>query len=113
MIDITLERVVSFKSACEVLPPRRKGKKPTVNCLNRWATVGFQGEILDSLQVGSTRCTSIEALTDFFARIARKRDKSRMSNAPPHRAKTAGAKLDALGIQAARARAIETTSETI
>jgi len=109
MIDVTLERVISLADACELLPRRRSGKKPTISCLYRWTTVGFRGEVLSSLQVGATRCTSIESLADFFSRISRKREKVRMSNSPPHRAKTAGAKLDALGITASRSQAGDTS----
>lgn len=113
MIDVTLERVISLADACELLPRRRSGKKPTISCLYRWTTVGFRGEILDWLQVGATRCTSAEALADFFARLSRKRATRQTQSASSRRAKTAGAKLDALGIQADRTRVIKMARKTI
>jgi hypothetical protein len=40
-----------------------------VSCFYRWTDSGCRGVILESLQVGATCCTSIEALARFFARL--------------------------------------------
>ena len=70
MIDIQTEEVVSLTQAakCKRLPRRRKGKRPHVATLFRWATVGVRGVVLETLQCGGTRCTSVEALQRFFER---------------------------------------------
>src|SRR5262245_27373486 len=69
MIDTTSETVVSFTEAVRLLPRRRGGKRPDVSTLYRWSADGLRGVILESTQVGGTRCTSIEALDRFFARL--------------------------------------------
>ncbi|MEN6457779.1 MAG: DUF1580 domain-containing protein [Thermoguttaceae bacterium] len=69
MIDPNTECLVSLSNAARYLPRRRAGKKPHVSCIYRWATAGCRGVILESLQVGGTRCTSKEALVRFFRRL--------------------------------------------
>ena len=70
MIDLLTERVISLRDAAKLLPARRQGKRPTVSCLFRWTTRGCRGVILESVQIGGTRCTSAEALTRFFAALS-------------------------------------------
>ena len=66
MIDILLEETFSLTEATKRLPCRRKGKRPNVATLYRWAQVGCRGIRLETLCVGATRCTSMEALQRFF-----------------------------------------------
>jgi hypothetical protein len=68
-IDPTQETVISLTDAAKSLPARRSGKRPHVSCIYRWTTDGCKGVILESLQVGGTRCTSKEALARFFAAL--------------------------------------------
>lgn len=70
MIDIQTEEVVSLTQAAKskCLPRRRKGKRPHVATLFRWATVGVRGVVLETIQCGGTRCTSVQALQRFFER---------------------------------------------
>lgn len=72
MIDIQNEEVVSLAEAAKskCLPRRRKGKRPHVATLFRWTTVGVRGVVLESLQCGGTRCTSVQALQRFFERLS-------------------------------------------
>ncbi len=72
MIDIQDEEVVSLAEAAKskCLPRRRKGKRPHVATLFRWATVGVRGVVLETLQCGGTRCTSVQALQRFFERLS-------------------------------------------
>lgn len=65
-IDPSTETLISLTEAARSLPRRRGGKKPHVSCLYRWTTSGCKGVILESLQVGGTRCTSREALARFL-----------------------------------------------
>jgi hypothetical protein len=69
MIDPFGEELLSLVEATELCPRRRGGKKPHISCLYRWTTSGCKGIVLESLQVGGTRCTSREALARFFERL--------------------------------------------
>ena len=69
MIDPNSESVISLSEAARHLPRRRGGKKPHISCLYRWTTAGCRGVVLESIQVGATRCTSREALARFFRRL--------------------------------------------
>jgi len=68
-IDVNTEHVISLTEAARSLPRRRAGKRPHVSCIYRWTTAGCRGAILESIQVGGTRCTSREALARFFRRL--------------------------------------------
>ena len=70
MIDPLTEELISLAAAAASLPARRGGKRPHVSCLYRWTVAGCQGVVLDSIQVGGTRCTSREALCRFFADLS-------------------------------------------
>ncbi len=65
MIDISTEEVLSLTEATKRLPQRRKGARPNVATLYRWAQSGVRGIRLETLCVGATRCTSMEALQRF------------------------------------------------
>lgn len=69
-IDLAVEQVVSLADAADSLPRRRRGKKPHVSCIYRWTVAGCRGVVLESIQVGGTRCTSHEALARFFAALS-------------------------------------------
>jgi Protein of unknown function (DUF1580) len=70
MIDSLTEALLSLAHAAENLPRRRRGRKTHVSTLYRWATVGCRGVVLETIQVGATRCTSREALQRFFERLS-------------------------------------------
>lgn len=70
MIDLLSERVISFTDATAVLPRRRAGRKPHVATLYRWAQKGCRGVRLETIQIGGTKCTSVEALQRFFERLS-------------------------------------------
>ncbi len=70
MIDFTTETLVSFAEACERLPRRRAGKRSHPNTLYRWASHGVRGHHLETIQVGGTLCTSLEALQRFFNQLS-------------------------------------------
>jgi hypothetical protein len=69
-IDPQAESLLSLSDAARLLPKRRGGKKPHVSCLYRWSVSGCRGVILETIQVGGTRCTSHEALARFFERLS-------------------------------------------
>jgi Protein of unknown function (DUF1580) len=70
VIDTTAETIVSLAQAAEELPRRRRGRKAHVSTLYRWATAGCRGVVLESIQIGATRCTSREALQRFYERLS-------------------------------------------
>lgn len=70
MIDSTCESLLTLAQAAEELPRRRRGRKTHISTLYRWATAGCRGVVLETLQCGSTRCTSREALQRFFERLS-------------------------------------------
>ena len=69
MIDVQTETLVSLSEAAKNLPRRRAGKRPHVCTLYRWSQRGCKGVLLETVQIGGTRCTSKEALARFFQRL--------------------------------------------
>ena len=69
MIDVSAETLVSLREAADLFPRRRRGQRPHVSCVYRWTTAGCRGVVLDSVQVGGTRCTSQEAFARFIVAL--------------------------------------------
>jgi len=69
MIDISSETIISLAECARRLPARRAGKRPHVSCIYRWTVSGCRGVVLESIQIGATRCTSEEALERFFTAL--------------------------------------------
>jgi Protein of unknown function (DUF1580) len=69
MIDHRIETVRSLTEAAAGLPRRRGGKRVNVATLYRWSSHGCRGVRLETIQIGGTRCTSLEALQRFFDRL--------------------------------------------
>ena len=69
MIDITAEEPISLVEAARRLPERSSGNRIHVSTLYRWTQRGIKGVRLETIQVGGTRCTSMEALGRFFGRL--------------------------------------------
>jgi uncharacterized protein DUF1580 len=65
------EEVLTFRHAVRRLPRRRSGRHPHPATLYRWATEGLRGVRLETIQVGGTLCTSIEALQRFFEELGK------------------------------------------
>ena len=72
MIDPIKEKVVTLAEGTRHIPRRRRGKRSHVSTMYRWTTVGCNGVILESIQIGGTRCTSVEALGRFFKALTEK-----------------------------------------
>lgn len=94
MIDIQAETVLSFAEATDHLPRRRGRRKPHVTTLYRWAQRGCRGVKLETIQVGGTKCTSLEALQRFFDRLAGTSDEPAGADITPHRSRAASQTLD-------------------
>jgi hypothetical protein len=66
MIDFLNERLISLSQVSHLFPARKKGQRPSTSCVYRWTVTGCRGVILESVQVGGTRCTSEEAIIRFI-----------------------------------------------
>lgn len=88
MIDISSETVLTLNNAAAELPRRRKGSRPHVATLYRWAQRGLRGVRLETIQVGGTCCTSREAMQRFFDALTRSERESKLDpRTPPDRAR--------------------------
>ena len=67
-IQFKSETLVSLREAARTLPARRNGKPLHISTLCRWAARGVRGVVLETLRIGGTRYTSLEALQRFFER---------------------------------------------
>ncbi len=70
MIDTLTETAIPLTQAAVELPRRRGGRKTHVSTLYRWATGGCRGVVLETINVGATRCTSREAMQRFFEQLS-------------------------------------------
>ena len=64
------ENIITLVDGANESPRRRRGRKTHVSCLYRWSTHGCRGVVLETIQVGGTRCTSQETLQRFFERLS-------------------------------------------
>jgi len=65
MIDVSRETLVLIRDVPRLLPPRPSGKRLHVSAVYRWLLTGVQGVVLDSIKVGGSTYTSVEALQRF------------------------------------------------
>ncbi len=63
MIDISTEHVFALAKASRLVDKH-------VATLYRWTVSGIRGVILESIQIGGTRCTSHEAIQRFAAALS-------------------------------------------
>ena len=71
MINLETETVLSLSDACARLPRRRAGRPASPSTIYRWASEGLRGIRLETIQIGGTKCTSVEALQRFFEHLAK------------------------------------------
>jgi hypothetical protein len=69
-IDFVVEPAIPLTQAAAHVPRRRRGRKTSVSTLYRWASRGVRGVVLETLQIGGSRCTSLPALQRFFDRLS-------------------------------------------
>jgi len=95
-MDIDKEELFTLAIGAGKIPVRRAGKKTNVSTLHRWSTTGLRGVVLETLQVGGVKMTSLPALQRFFDALSRtgssSTEKVRAPNAAVERA------LDAEGL---------------
>ena len=83
MINVTSESLITLREAARRIPGRGGRRSIHVSALYRWALRGVRGIVLETIPVGGTLYTSLEALQRFCERQARQRDLE--STAPPSR----------------------------
>jgi hypothetical protein len=69
MLDLGTEHILRLAEATQHLPLRRRGKQTHPATLYRWAKYGVRGIRLETIRVGGTLCTSLEALQRFCDRL--------------------------------------------
>ena len=69
VIDFRQETLISLAEAAKYIP-RGKRKRLHASTVYRWTTNGVRGVVLESIQCGGTRYTSLEALDRFFKRLS-------------------------------------------
>ncbi len=68
MIEIANEQLVPIRDVPKRLPPRSNGRRIHISAVYRWAQRGVRGMKLDTVKIGGTTYTSIEALQRFAGR---------------------------------------------
>ena len=101
MIDANSEQLITLSEAAKLCPRRRGGKSTHVSCVYRWTKNGCRGVVLESIQIGGTRCTSREALSRFFDRLTFGNDARPQVRYPAKRRQAADAAIEALAREGA------------
>lgn len=74
-IDVFSETLMTLAQAAKRLPKVKAGKSPHVSTLHRWRLRGCRSRDgmvvrLETIKVGGTTCTSLQALQRFFERLS-------------------------------------------
>jgi hypothetical protein len=106
MIQIASEKVVSLGRAARHFPRRRRGKRPHTATLYRWAKSGVRADdgdavVLETIRVGRTLCTSVEAIQRFCERVSTTNTSYLQRHHP-----VVKSQIDAATEQAARSRGL-------
>jgi hypothetical protein len=70
VIDILVENLRALPAVPGILPASRDGRPVHLSSVYRWTTVGIRGVVLETIQVGGRRLTSVEALQRFAERLS-------------------------------------------
>jgi len=70
MFDIATETLVPLREIPNLLPVRRNGKKLHISAVYRWTTSGVRGVRLDSVRIGGTCFSSLQALQRFSEKLS-------------------------------------------
>lgn len=95
-IDIRIEKLMSLKEAAKLFPGR-DGQSIHYVTVDRYAKRGLKGVLLETVQAGHRRCTSIEAVQRFIEALTRRSNGGRLVRPVATRTarETAKAVLDA------------------
>lgn len=70
MIELSSETLIPIRDAPRHLPKRPNGKRIHISACYRWISRGVRGVRLDSIKIGGSTYTSMEALQRFGDRLA-------------------------------------------
>ena len=65
MIDLATEHLIAIRDVPRHLPPRPTGRRVHISAVYRWILHGVRGVRLESITIGGTTYTSMEALQRF------------------------------------------------
>lgn len=68
MIDLSTEHLIPIRNVPHRLPPRPTGRRVHISAVYRWIQRGVRGVQLETIRIGGTSYTSIEALQRFADR---------------------------------------------
>jgi len=86
MIELSSETLIPIREAPRHLPKRPNGKRIHISACYRWISRGVRGVRLDSIKIGGSTYTSMEALQRFAERLgARKLPNTQSSEGTPER----------------------------
>ena len=77
MIELSSETLIPIREAPRHLPKRPNGKRIHISACYRWISRGVRGVRLDSIKIGGSTYTSIEALQRFANRLSGRSNASR------------------------------------
>jgi hypothetical protein len=89
-IDIESEDLIPFPEAPAAFP----GRKPCLQTLHRWRTIGVRGRVLETILIGGSRYTSREAIRRFCSEAPSTRRNGQVS--PQDRSRLATAAMAVL-----------------
>lgn len=72
MIPIQGETLIQLRDVPRHLPAKPNAKRVHISACYRWVSTGVRGIVLESLKVGGTTYTSIEALERFSRELSRR-----------------------------------------
>ena len=67
MIDTLKEKVIPLNQVPDHLPRTPRGNPIHIASVYRWADAGVRGVILETIAIGGSRYTSVEAISRFVA----------------------------------------------
>lgn len=76
MIEVTRDQLIPIRDVPRLLPPRSSGRPVHISAVYRWVQRGVRGVRLETIQVGGTRYTSVEALQRFADHLGRSKEQT-------------------------------------
>jgi hypothetical protein len=70
VISIADEKLIPLRDAPKHLPPRPNGKRLHISVFYRWISRGVRGVLLESIRIGGTTYTSLQALQRFGVHLS-------------------------------------------
>lgn len=71
MIPIQGETLIPLREVPKHLPARPSAKRVHISACYRWVSTGVRGVVLESLKIGGTTYTSLEAIERFARQLSR------------------------------------------